>query len=145
MKYVILFMLVGLLLTACRPEPMDDTKTIYRIYNLSNHNTQLSLFNALLPLSGVKQDTTFNFINNKLEIIIINRNESILLFSDSAYITFDDSLRITYRKFDSKPRNILHVNEQGYSGYSGGKKSDDMYEYNYYITEDDYKNAVKIQ
>jgi hypothetical protein len=122
------------------------TDTLFYVKNRSNHNVKLTLFNA--NIQGISQsiDTTYimpnlseitNFVSMKG-----NNDYSLLPFGspDSARIIFDDNLKISFKRDDSKSRNILH-----FENYTGGKADDRRYEFTYTITEDDYKNAKPIK
>ena len=123
------------------------TTTVFYVKNASSHHVKLTVFNAEFQSIGGYKDSTFIIpSNSEVNISFLargNNDYTLLPFgikADSAYIIFDDSLRITYNRNDLIPRNILH-----FDSYSGGKKDDALYEYNYTISEADYNNAIHIK
>ena len=128
-----------LFISACGPEP-PDTDTEYTLKNVSSHNIKIEIFDAYFD--HIKNDTIF-FITSNSDISYRFINNSHLPFggpTDSVYIVFNDTKQIIYRWDDENPRNILDLNS-----YDGGKVSDYWYKYEYFITDDDYDNAVEIK
>lgn len=123
-----------------------ETQTEFIIENVSSYKVELTVFDAGMP-NQYSKDVTF-LLNSNSEVshyyITDGENQPYTSpFSgsaDSAYVVFDDNLQIIYRRDDSNLRNILDINS-----YVGGKIGDSYFKYTYYITDEDFENAVDIE
>jgi hypothetical protein len=149
MKKNIATILLLLLVTGCIKE--YETSAWYKIKNISNHEVKIKIFHFYTQYMGAGNiDSTFILsLNSEIEYFYKQKCDrkgpeentvEPFIDADSAYIIFDGSYRISYRQTDSNPRNILHM-----SSYAGGKTDKRIFKYQYYITDEDYKNAVKIK
>ena len=142
MKNYIIYILIALTILSCDTgEPMDNPQIDYTIKNLSMHSVKIKVFDA--EIDNVYGDTTFLFPSINSEISYSSHGGIIYVFGgseDSAYVIFNDNLRIIYRRDDLNPRNIIDINS-----WSGGKVDDYLYKYEYFITDEDYENAVNIE
>lgn len=148
MKKNIVTILLMFMLMGCNKD--YSTGALYKITNSSTHSIQLKVFHFLSQNNGAHIDSTYNLpsastITDQFEGKTSKRKVdsfSIPPFfdADSAQIIFDGNMRISYKQLDANPRNILHL-----SSYTGGKTDKRIFEYQYYITDEDYKNAVKIK
>ncbi|MDX9695119.1 MAG: hypothetical protein RBT49_04940 [Bacteroidales bacterium] len=142
-KYILL--LAILFIISCEPE--KESRANLYIKNDSSHNIELTVFNAWLPNQN-SQDTTFVLEpNSEISYFFIVDGElsnyNLLPFggtADSVHLDFNDNLRIIYRRDDLNPRNIIDINS-----WIGGKVDDYLYEYEYFITDEDYENAIEIK
>jgi len=140
-KLFLLLIVVCCFYSSCRDH---GTLTIFYVDNISNHDVELSVFNAEIQLRGSAIDTTYVIPKNgRIEDRVSTKGDDDFSYfpfgnPDSAIIAFDKTVQIIYRRNDSNPRNILKINS-----YSGGKKDDGLYEFIYSITDDDYNNAEK--
>jgi|GEM_PF-2014852 len=147
-KKIILIVIVAFWIEACNKD--FETYSLFEVINNSSHVTKLELFGFISQDGHWSNDTTFKLPKGqsvKVDYIYKTGDKNaedpvIDPFSgaDSAYIIFDDTLRIVYKPDDSSPRNILKKNS-----YTGGKTDRRFFEYHYSITDDDYKNAIKIE
>ncbi|NOU19514.1 MAG: hypothetical protein HOO91_18315 [Bacteroidales bacterium] len=140
-KLFLLLILVCCFYSSCRDH---GTLTIFYVNNISNHDVEISVFNAEIQSRGGAIDTTYVIPKNgRIEDRVSTKGDNDFSYfpfgnPDSAIIVFDNSLRIIYRRNDSNPRNILKIDS-----YSGGKVDDGLYEFYYSITEEDYNKAEK--
>ena len=134
-------MVVILAMYSCfDPEP-TDTKIDYITKNISLHNVKLVIFYK--NYNNQNKDTIFTLSpNEEIKQRYINRYVDCPfgLPADSGYIVFDESRQIVYKRDDGKLRNILDVNN-----YVGGLVKGEWYKYQYYITDEDYANAIIIK
>ncbi|MDX9695118.1 MAG: hypothetical protein RBT49_04935 [Bacteroidales bacterium] len=138
-KYILL--LAILFIISCGPEPYD-THLKYTIHNDSRYSVELGIFKAYFvnsPITDtyitITSGTEFNYdFYNK------SGQEPFGMSSDSAYITFNKTKRLIYKREDNQIRNILDINS-----WIGGKVGDYLYEYEYFITDEDYENAIEIK
>lgn len=142
-KYILL--LAILFIISCEPE--KESRANLYIKNDSSHNIELTVFNAWLPNQN-SQDTTFVLEpNSEISYFFIVDGElsnyNLLPFggtADSVHLDFNDNLRIIYRREDLNPKNIIDINS-----WTGGKIDDYLYEYEYFITDEDYENSIEIK
>ncbi|MBN1182271.1 MAG: hypothetical protein JXB49_08295 [Bacteroidales bacterium] len=143
MKKQLIFMITVSIIISCgNGEPgMINSQIDYITKNTSIHNVKIIIFYE--NVNNIKEDTIFSIPPN-LEIIQRYINQIVDcpfgLPADSANIVFNDQKQITYRKNDGKSRNILDVNN-----YTGGLVKDEWYQYQYFITDEDYNNSIPIK
>lgn len=147
MKKNVLTILLLLFIFGCNKD--YSTGALYKITNSSTHSIQLKVFHFLSQNNGAHIDSTYNlpsastitdqFVGKTSKRKVDSFSIDPFFNADSAQIIFDGNKRISYKQTDTNPRNILHL-----SSYSGGKTDNRSFEYQYYISDDDYKNAVKI-
>ncbi|MDX9695120.1 MAG: hypothetical protein RBT49_04945 [Bacteroidales bacterium] len=143
-KVLILMTFAGLLTSSCgNGEP--ETRTDFIIKNSSSFDIELEVFNAWLPNLRLKDTLIKLAINSEFRYYynVDGENASYFLpfgYPDSAYIVFSDTQRIIYRRDDLNPRNILDINS-----YEGGKVANSYFIYTYYISDEDYENALAIK
>ncbi len=141
MKKTIFFLIVILAMHSCfEPEPEDITKD-YITKNITTHNVKLVIFYK--DYNNQNKDTIFTLSPYKeIKQRYINRyvEYPFGIPADSCYIIFDESRQITYKRDDGNLRNILDVNN-----YEGGLVKGKWYQYKYYITNEDYSNAIVIK
>lgn len=140
-KLVIAFILINLFIISCEPEPMD-THLEYTIYNSSKYTVELSIFKAKFTNSRIRDTTITINSNTELNYDFYNKSGQYPfgMSTDSAYITFNESKRLIYKREDNQIRNILDINN-----WSGGKVGEYLYEFEYFITDEDYENADLIE
>lgn len=141
-KKIIFLIVISFLVTLCSD---GGTDTVFYVKNNSGHSVKLSIFNVEIQSKSWVKDTTYvlpnlSEINNTVSLK--GHGYAMLPFGnpDSAYIVFDNSLIIMFKRNDPNIRNVLN-----FDSYTGGKKEDNLYEFTYTITEDDYKNAKPIK
>ncbi len=144
MKNIIIFIIgISLLLASCTEEGMRRPWVYFTIKNKTKHDVKLKVFSTkVINNSNVNVDTTFLLPSLNSEIKYLSK-EGGFIFSgreDSIYFIFDNKMQIIYRLYDSKSKNIMHL-----KSWNGGKVEKYKYEYEYNITEEDYKNAVEIK
>ena len=148
MKKIILVAVVAFLIGACNQD--FETYSLFKVSNNSSHVFKLKVFGAFLQDGHGGRDTTFIFqVGQSVKISYIiktgerNGEDPVtepFIEADSAHVIFVDTLRIVYKPDDSSLRNILKKNS-----YTGGRTDRRFFEYHYSITDDDYKNAMKIE
>ena len=142
MKNYIIYILIALTIASCGTgEPMDNPQIDYTIKNVSMHSVKIKVFDA--EIDNVYGDTTFLFPSINSEISYSSHGGIIYVFGgseDSVYVIFNDTLRIIYRRDDLNPRNIIDINS-----WTGGEVNDNLYKYEYLITDEDYENAENIE
>jgi len=140
-KIITAVLLIFLLVSSCGPEP-EDIRYEFTIYNVSSYPVKLAVFGLYVKVQNSHIDTTF-FLSQNSEIVFNSDNFTLVPFgaaSDSVYIVFDNNKQIIYMRDDGNSRNILLE-----SSYSGGNISDYCRKYEYFITDEDYANAVEIE
>jgi hypothetical protein len=146
MKNLIIIIIInGTIISSCIKD--YETVTSFYVKNISNHEVILTVFNAEFQTLGSYKDTSYTIPQySEISYYSVSKGKDSHYYypfgplADSAFITFDNSLRIIYRRNDSSPRNILNI-----ENYKGGKKNDELYEYTYSITNEDYANAIEIK
>ena len=138
-KYTLL--LAILFIISCGPEPMD-THLKYTIHNSSKYKIELGIFKAYFVNSPITDTTITITSGTEFNYEFYNRGAQnpFGMSSDSAYITFNKSKRLIYKREDNQIRNILDINN-----WSGGKVGEYLYEFEYFITDEDYENAENIE
>lgn len=122
----------------------------FEVTNNSTHVVQLKVFSVCIQnLGQASMDTTYLFNGGSKAVyfyvektsrnIVDDTYIEPFMDADSAQIIFDGTHRISYKPSDNNPRNILLK-----SSYTGGKSDKRYFKYQYSITDEDYKNAVKI-
>ena len=141
MKIHILLLAITLFIISCEPEPMD-TQLNFTIHNNSKYTVELGIFKAYFMYSPIK-DTTITIVSGTdLNYRLYNQggHNPFGMSSDSVYISFNKYRRLIYKIGDNQIRNILDINS-----WSGGKVDDYLYKYEYFITDEDYENAIEIK
>jgi len=142
MKKITIFIIIGLIICSCEPEPQDPN-THFQIKNNSSYNVEVTIYNARVPDKSLDDLTIFLSSNYAMTYsYVCSSNEYPLLDeADSAIIVFNDERQIIYRKNDDQLRNILDIsswNEEISAVYY-------KYLYTYSIENEDYENAVNIE
>jgi hypothetical protein len=149
MKNKLMTIILMLLVIGCNKD--YTLNATFEVINNSSHIVHLKVFGVWIQnLSEYSIDTIY-FLNQgsavKYFYDVRTGNKSAddlnidpFMDADSAQIIFDDKYRISYDLTNSNPRNILRK-----SSYTGGKTEKLAFSYFYYISDDDYKNAVMIK
>jgi len=140
MRNLLLIVIIIFSFLGCTGVEPEDEIIDYTIKNVSSHNVELKVFDAYFDF--VYKDTAFLLASNE-EFTYQYINLSNRPFSgncDSAYITFDNTRYLVYIRDDGQDRNILDINS-----YDGGLVKGDWYQYQYFITDEDYDNAKEIK
>jgi hypothetical protein len=127
-----------LLLSSCIKD--SSTLTEFKISNLTN--SQIKIYVPNFETRGyIFLDTIFLIQpNSSIDHYYSDKGEdSPFLYpfgvaADTVVIFFNDTISNMYVKNDSKSRNPLDI-----ENYSGGKRNDEYYLYEYTITENDFK------
>ena len=146
MKINILFTLGILFFPSCDG---GSTNTNFYVKNSTNHKVQLTVFNTTFLRVGVGMSKDIYELPTLSEIRYVDPEEVMnnnapsrypfSSLSDSVFVTFDDTLRVTFRRNDANPRNILDI-----TSYSEDIRSKHLYQYYYSIADQDYAEAKKI-
>ncbi len=142
-KFIILTLVIGLFISSCGDgEPKYDTSTKYTIINSSNQNVKLIVEDAYFNNEYI--DTIYVLLPNT-EIQHLNKHMTPIdgpfgPSADTVIVVFNDIKQITYFRNDGNPKSLFNINsfEGGYTKYG-------LYEYQYYITDEDYSNATTIE
>ncbi len=145
MKNIIIFVIaISFIFSSCdgTGEPMDSTWFYYTIKNKTTHNIKIKVFDANMNRRYIGEDTTLLLpsLNSEIRYSFLGSPCTFGCDEDSAYIIFNDKKIITYIRGDSLHRNIIDINS-----WRGGAVEKHKYEYEYNITEEDYKKAVNIK
>jgi hypothetical protein len=136
MKIILCFFLIASFSVACIRKDTNPYQWKISVENNSQHIVEYTIFGAYFYS---KVDTSFNLSATKTISFEIY-SHIFGSIEDSATITFDNVKRITFRKNDGNPRNILDL-----KNYTGGETGEHYFEYLYKITEEDYANAIPIK
>ncbi len=138
-KYRLLLAIIFII--SCEPEPYD-AQLNFTIHNNSKYMVELGIFKSKFSNSPIR-DTSFTIgSGSELNYTFYNKSgqEPFGMSSDSAYITFDNIRRLIYKREDNQIKNILDVNS-----WKVDTVNDHTYEFEYFITDEDYENAVLIE
>ncbi len=144
MKNIILLVVgISLFSSSCGTgEPMEQPTYSYIIRNKTTHDIKIKVFDACMRKGYLSTDTTFLLpsINSEVKYSFEATSYVFGCKVDSTYIIFNDNRRIIYRRGEPSIRNITYR-----SRWMLEKVDDDRLEFEYNITEEDYKKAVKIK
>ena len=144
MKAINISILTAALLYSCTGEPMDIVNE-YVVENISSHDVKLIVYERFPKEDNSFLDSNIVYIipqngEIRMNYIDVLANSPFGLFNDSASIIFDNIRIIKYNKDDIQARNILNIDN-----FNGGKIDKYFYQYFYYITNDDYENAIEVR
>ncbi len=143
MKNIIIFIIAisFIFSSCCTGEPMDQPTYSYTIRNKTTHNIKIKVFDACMKGRYLSADTTFLLpSNSKVEYSLETTPYVFGCKVDSTYIIFNNNRILIYRRGEPSIRNITYR-----SRWMLEKVDDDRLEFEYNITEEDYKKAVKIK
>ncbi len=140
MKYITLIFISVSVLLSCKPEPIRKHGE-YIIKNISGENAEIIAYRVFdigkweVKKFQIAQNSEIVFISN------LSIHTPLSDVSDSLYILFNDKHQIIYKRDSMKSnRNIFNKDN-----YEEGDFNKYAFKYKYYITEEDYKKAVKIK